>query len=167
MSKHVREECRQLCISSILSSNMDITPTKIDANWWHSNLICSTVKRSYAKYQLNMSKHVREKSGKLCISSILSSKRGITPTKIDTCWWHSDLICSTVKQSHMQKFQLNKLCKSMWEEKCGKLCISSILSSKRGLTPKKIDGNRWHSNLICSTVKQRNIQTFSFISQRM
>ena len=33
--------------------------------------------------QLNMSKHVREKCGILCISSILCSKRGIIPTKID------------------------------------------------------------------------------------
>ena len=38
--------------------------------------------KSYAKFQLNMSKHVKEKCGKLCISSILSSKKGITPTKI-------------------------------------------------------------------------------------
>ena len=31
-----------------------------------------------------MSKHVGEKCGKLCISSILSPKRGnVTPTKID------------------------------------------------------------------------------------
>ena len=29
-----------------------------------------------------MSKHVGEKCGKLCISSILSPKRGITPTNI-------------------------------------------------------------------------------------
>ena len=39
--------------------------------------------KSYAKVQLNMSKHVREKLRKLCIFSILSSKRGIIPTKID------------------------------------------------------------------------------------
>ena len=30
-----------------------------------------------------MSKHEGEKNGKLCISSILSFERGITPTKID------------------------------------------------------------------------------------
>ena len=30
-----------------------------------------------------MSKHVREKRGKLCISSTLSSQRGITHTKIE------------------------------------------------------------------------------------
>ena len=38
-----------------------------------------------------MSKHVREKCGKLCISSILSSKRDIAPTKLtqidDTRTW--------------------------------------------------------------------------------
>ena len=39
--------------------------------------------KSYKKFQLNMSKQVGEKCGKLCISSNLSSKRGITPTKID------------------------------------------------------------------------------------
>ena len=81
-------------------------------NWQHWNLICSTVKtKSYAKFQLDISKHVREKCGKLCISSILSSKRGITPTKIDGNWWHSILICSTVKQSKMQNF--SSICQSM------------------------------------------------------
>ena len=64
-----------------------------------------------AKFQLNKSKHVREKCGKLYIFSILSSKRGITPTKIDANWRHSNLICSTVKQSHMQNF--NSICQSM------------------------------------------------------
>ena len=39
--------------------------------------------KSYTNFQLNVSKHVGEKCGKLCISSILSSKRGITPTQID------------------------------------------------------------------------------------
>ena len=38
--------------------------------------------KSYVKFQLNMSKHVREKCRILCISSILSSKRVITPTKL-------------------------------------------------------------------------------------
>ena len=51
--------------------------------------------KSYAKVQLNMSKHVREKLRKLCIFSILSSKRGIIPTKIDANWRHWNLICST------------------------------------------------------------------------
>ena len=66
----------KLCISGIISSKRGITHTKNDA---------STVKQShnYAKFQLIMSKHVREKCGKLSISSILSSKRGLTHTIID------------------------------------------------------------------------------------
>ena len=39
--------------------------------------------KSYTKFQLNISKHIEEKCGKLCIFSIPSSKWGITPTKID------------------------------------------------------------------------------------
>ena len=42
-------------------------------------------KESYnEKFQLNMSRNAGEKCGKLCISSILSPERDITPTKIDT-----------------------------------------------------------------------------------
>ena len=74
MSKYVREKCGILCISTTPSSKRDITPTKIDANWGHSNLICSTVKQSHAKFQLNMSKHVREKCKQLRISSIITVK---------------------------------------------------------------------------------------------
>ena len=70
--------------------------------------------KSYAKFQLDMSKYVGEKCGKLHITYILSSKRGITPTKIDGSWRHSNLICSTVKQSHVQNF--SSICQSMYEE---------------------------------------------------
>ena len=59
--------------------------------------------KSYAKFQLSMSKHVREKCRKLHISLILSSQRGITFSKIG--------IWSTVKQSHMQNF--SSICQSM------------------------------------------------------
>ena len=34
-------------------------------NWRHSNLICRTIKQSHVQFQLNMSKHVWEKYGKL------------------------------------------------------------------------------------------------------
>ena len=61
-----------------------------------------------------MSKHVGEKCGKLCISSIVSYKRGITHTKLDGNWRHSNLICSTVKQSHNQNF--SSICQSMLEK---------------------------------------------------
>ena len=80
-----------------------------------------------------MSKHVREKCGKLCIFSILSSKRGITPTNINANLRHLMLISSTVKQS----YELNIL--KHVGEKCGKLHITFILSSQRGITPSKID----------------------------
>ena len=86
-----------------------------------------------------MSKRVREKCGKLCIFSILSSKRGITPTKIDGNRRHSNLFCSTVKQSHMLNFS-SKMSKHEGE-KCGKLHICNSLKLKRGITPSKIDGN--------------------------
>ena len=93
-------------------------------NWRHSNLDLSYSKtKSYAKFQLNMSKHVREKCGKLCISSILSSKRGITPTKIDANWQHSNLICNRVKQIHLQNF--NSICQSM-KEKSAENCVFSV-----------------------------------------
>ena len=64
-----------------------------------------------ARKPIYLSKHVREKCGKLCISTILSSKRGITPTKIDGNWRHLNLVCSTVKHSHMQNF--SSICQSM------------------------------------------------------
>ena len=43
---------------------------------FHKNWRKYSKTKSYAKFQLIMSKHVREKCGKLSISSILSSKRG-------------------------------------------------------------------------------------------
>ena len=61
MSKHVGEKCGKLCISSILSPKRSITATKIDANGpLELNLKYSKTK-SYVKFQLDMSKHVREK----------------------------------------------------------------------------------------------------------
>ena len=84
----------------------------------------------------------------LYYTSILSSKRSITPTEIDAYWGHMNLIRSTVKQSHMQNFQLN-MTKHV-EEKCRKMCISSILSSmsQKGQNSYKNNGNWRHSILI-------------------
>ena len=39
-------------------------------------------------------------------------------------------------------------------EKCGKLDISSILSSKRGITPAMIDENRWRLNFFLGLEKK-------------
>ena len=87
--------------------------TTLELDLWYGET------KSYAKFEHNMSKHEREKCGKLCIFSILSSKRAITPTNINANWRHSNLICSTVKQSHMQN--LSSICQSM-EEKSAENC---------------------------------------------
>ena len=85
-----------------------------------------------------MSEHAGENCGKLCNSYILSSKRGMTPSKIDTKGRHSNLLCSkNIKTKSCVNFQLNM--SEHLEEECGKLCISYILSSQRGITPSKID----------------------------
>ena len=47
--------------------------------------------KSQTKFQLNISKHVGDKCGKLCIPSILSSKRDITPTITDANLRHANL----------------------------------------------------------------------------
>ena len=100
---------------------------------------------SCAKLQLNMPKHIDEKCGKLCIPSSLISKRGITPTKIDNTF---ELDLMSIEWKSYANFKLN-IPKHVWE-KCRKLCIFSILSSKRGITPAKIEAKGRHSNLICS-----------------
>ena len=81
------------------------------------------------------------------IFSILSSKRGITPTKIDGNWQHWNLICSTVKESHMQNFSL--IYQSMLE-KSAENCVFQYSRSQKGHNSYK---NWRHSNLISSTVK--------------
>ena len=47
MSKDVGEKWEKLCISYIVILKSGITPTTIDANERHLNLICSTVKESH------------------------------------------------------------------------------------------------------------------------
>ena len=82
----------------------------------------------------------RRKCGRLCSSIILSPKRGITPTEINANWRNSNLICSTVKLSHMQNY--SSICQCMYETNVENL-QSSTLSFKRGITPiklKQIDG---------------------------
>ena len=67
--------------------------------------------KSYTKSQLNMSKHIEEKYGKLCISSILSSKRGITPTKIDDTRTWSDVHSMKVIYMYKISAQYAKACR--------------------------------------------------------
>ena len=54
---------------------------------------------------VDMSRMKEKKCGKLHITYILSSQRSITRLKIDAKWRHSNLICNTLKQSHVQIWQ--------------------------------------------------------------
>ena len=76
-----------------------------------------------------MSKHVREKCGKIHISYILSSQRDIPPSKIDAKWRQSNLICSTLKESHVQNF--SSICQSM-QEKTAENCVFPISKFQKG-----------------------------------
>ena len=84
MSKHVREKCGILSISSILSCKRGLhdsyrkwrkmTTFKLDLKYSKT--------KSFAKFQLNMSKHVREKCGKLYISSFYVPKGALLLQKL-------------------------------------------------------------------------------------
>ena len=114
MSKRVREKCGKLYFQYSKfqkghNSNKNwkkLTTLELDLQYSKT--------KSYAKFQLYMSKHAGEKCGKLHITYILSSQRGITPSKIDAKWQHSNLICSTFKQSHVQNF--SSIYQSMYEK---------------------------------------------------
>ena len=147
MLKGVREKCGKLCISSILSSKRGITPTKIDANWRHSNLICSTVKQSHTQnfrsiYQKACKRKVR-KTVYFEYSKFKkrhnSNKNWSKMTTLKLALWY-------IKTKSYTKFELN-MSKHVGE-KCGKLHICKSLKLKRSITPAKSDGNWWHSNLI-------------------
>ena len=81
--------------------------------------------KSYTNFQLNITKHVREKCGKLHISYILSSKLSITPSRIDAKWQHSNLLWSILQQSHVQN--ITSICKSV-QDKTAEICVHSIYS---------------------------------------
>ena len=54
------------------------------------------VKQSHmSQFQLDMSKHVADKCGKLHIIYILGSQRGITPSKVDAKWRQSNFVHTT------------------------------------------------------------------------
>ena len=79
-----------------------------------------SITKSYAKFQLNISKHVGKKCGKLHICESLKLKRGITPAKIDgNKLMAFELAFTCIKIKWYTKFQLN-ISKHVGE-KCGKL----------------------------------------------
>ena len=136
----------------------------MDANWWLKLDLYYSKTKSYVKFQLNMSKHVREKSRKLYFQ-YSEFQKGHNSNKTWRKLMRLELDLYYSKTKSYEKFQLNM---SMHvREKCGKLCISSILISKRGITPTKLDANWRDSNLIWSTVNQSHMQYFSSTCQRM
>ena len=80
-----------------------------------------------------MSKHVGENCGKLCIFSDLSAKRGITPQKFDANLRHLNLICSTVRQSHICKISAQYI-KALLLEKSAETVYFQYSKFKKGHT---------------------------------
>ena len=113
-SKRERENCGKLCIFSILHSKRGMTPTKIDRNWRHLNLICSTVKQSHMQYVKACRRKVRKTAHYLYSKftkrhNSFKNWRKVTTLKLDLYY---------IKTKSCAKFQLN-MSKHVWE-KCGK-----------------------------------------------
>ena len=155
MSKHIGEKCGKLNITYILSSQRGITPSKIDAKWRHSNLICSTLKQSHVQNFSSICQSMYEKSAENGRTETRTDGRtdresdGITPSKIDAKWWLSNLICITLKQSHVQNF--SSLCQSMYEK-----------SAENGRTDGRTDG---HHHTIIRPVWRRAYKKRIFVLQ--
>ena len=118
--------------------------------------------KSYTKFQLNMSKHIEEKCGKLCISSIPNTKRGITPTKIDDTRTWSDV--------HWQKViykisaQYAKACRGKVQKT---VYFQYFKFQIWSMSPTKTDANWRHSKFIYSTVKQNYAQFHLYMSKHL
>ena len=123
-------------------------------------------KKSYAKFQLDMSKNVGEKCGKLHITYILSFKRGITPSKIDAKWRHSNLICSTLKQSDVQNF--SSICQSMYEKSVENMRTETRTDGRRvgrteSRTENRTDGH--HHTIIRPVWRRAYKNSYSMLYQ--
>ena len=120
--------------------------------------------KSYEKFQLNMSKHVREKCWKLCIFSITSSKKELLLQNLtqidDTKTWSVVLWNKVICKISAQYI---KACK----RKVRKTVYFQYSKFHKGYNSYKIEANWRHSNLICSTVKQSHMKNLSSICQRM
>ena len=123
MPKHVRGKCRILCISSILHSKRGITPTRIDANWWHSNLICTTAKQSHiCKISAEYVKACRRKLQKTEYFQYFKCQKGHNSYKDWRKLTKLELDQMFTRRKWHVKFQLNML--KHVGEKCGKLWLT-------------------------------------------
>ena len=162
MSKHVREKCGILSISSILSYKRGITPTESDGNWRHLNLIWSIVKQSHMQNFSSICQSMCEKSGENCIFHYFTLQKGalllqkltqIDDNRIWSVEWLNKVICKI-------SAQYIKACK----RKVRKTVYFQYSKFRKGHNSYR---NWRHSNLIYSTVKQSHMQNFSSICQSM
>ena len=129
--------------------------TTLELDLWYGKT------KSYAKFQLNMSKHVREKCGKLYISSFYVPKWALLLQKLtqiddNQTWsvvWLNKVICKI-------SAQYIKACM----RKVQKIVYFQYSKFRKRHNSYK---NWRHSNLIYSTVKQSHMQNFSSICQSM
>ena len=111
ISKYVKKSAEN-CISSMLSSERDITTTKSDAKRRHSN--CSVVHKKKVMYKIlgQCVKACRRKEWETVYFQYFKFQKGHNSyKKIDANWRLSDLIQGLQKESHIQIF--NSLCQSM------------------------------------------------------
>ena len=117
--------------------------------------------KSYAKFQLNMSKHVREKCGKLYILSFYVPKGALLLQKLTQI---DDNLTSSV-------VRLNKvICKisAQYIKACKRKVRKTVYFQYSKFQKRHNSYKNWrHSNLIYSTVKQSHMQNFSSICQSM
>ena len=147
------KKCGKLCISNFSNFRKGqnsykkwrmLTILKIDLK--------SIKRKSYTKFQVKVSKHVREKCGKLYFQhsnfrkgqNSYKNKRKLTTLEINF---------ESIKRKLYTKIQAN-----VWKhvgEKCRKLCISCILGPKQAVLLQKlsqIDDNQTWSEVHCMKV---------------
>ena len=120
MSKHVGGKCRKLCISSILSSKRDITPTTKAQKTAHNKPVMKILNKQLSKHA-QVTKVQYAQVHKTSTVLVYNSRNGHQMTTLIL-----DLM-----------FMKRKLCTKFQR----KLCISNILTAKRGIAHIKIDAN--------------------------
>ena len=137
--------------------------SKADAEWWYKNLIYSTLNKVIWEISVQYVKERRRKVRKTVYFQYSKSQKGHFSYKnwCPLTTLEVDLYYSKTKSC--AKFQLNMSKHVM--EKCGKLYLQYSKFEKRHNS--KIGANWRHSNLICSTEKQSNMQTFRSICERV
>ena len=137
--------------------------------WWnHMKLkldLWLIITKTYTKFQLNTSKHVEKKCGKLPMCNIPSPTKGHNSFKIWRNQTKHELDLWDITSKPYTKFQLNT--SKHVEKKCSKLYCYDILSTKRDITHLIFDGMWRNVKLILGSSTQSLTQNFSSIPQSM